>query len=464
MTPAVAEIRKRRGFPTQDETAQSSDNQPAEYADDSLALTFTERHGDDLRFTAAWGRWSVWDGCVWRRDETLSVIDLARNVCRNASAECDDGRIAPRIASGATVYAVERLARADRRHAATVDQWDADPWLLNTPGGVVDLRTGKLRSATRGDYMTKVTAVAPGGDCPLWRSFLSRITNGNEEFQRFLQRMAGYALTGMTTEHALFFLYGMGANGKSVFLNTTSGLMGDYAKTAPIETFIDSKNEHHPTDLAGLQGARLVTAIETEDGRRWAESKLKTLTGGDAICARYMRQDFFQFTPQFKLIIAGNHKPGLRTVDEAMRRRFNLLPFTMTVPVSERDLDLAEKLCGEWGGILQWMIEGCIAWHSEGLRPPAVVREATEDYLAAEDALARWIEDRCVKGVNNREATSALWADWRQWTLTNEEPCGSPKRFSEQLEAHGFTKWRTKAARGFQGISLRREPVTEMTD
>ena len=207
----------------------------AEYADDALALKFTERHGDDLRFTAAWNRWSIWNNCVWKQDETLNVYDLARKVCRHKSAECDNDRIAPRIASGATVYAVERLARSDRRHAATVDQWDANPWLLNTPGGVVDLQTGKLRPAKRGDYMTKIAAIAPGGDCPLWRSFLSRITDGNDEFQRFLQRMAGYALTGVTREHALFFLYGTGANGKSVFLNAISGVMGNYAKVAPVE-------------------------------------------------------------------------------------------------------------------------------------------------------------------------------------------------------------------------------------
>ena len=246
----------------------------------------------------------------------MNVFDLARKVCRDKSAECDDDRTASRIASASTVYAVERLARADRQHAATVDQWDADPWLLNTPGGVVDLRTGKLRPAARSDYMTKIAAVAPGGDCPLWRSFLCRITDNDEQLQRFLQRMAGYCLSGIATEHALFFLYGTGGNGKSVFLTSISGLMGDYAKTAPIETFIASKSEHHPTDLAGLQGARLITAIETEEGRQWAESKLKTLTGGDRIAARFMRQDFFNFTPQFKLVIAGNHRPGLRTVEQ----------------------------------------------------------------------------------------------------------------------------------------------------
>jgi putative DNA primase/helicase len=440
------------------------DSCPAEYADDALALKFTEQHGESLRFTATWGRWSVWDGCVWRQDETLNVFDLARKVCRVESAACEDDRLAVRIASAATVAAVERLARADRQHAATVDQWDADPWLVNTPGGVVDLRTGKLRPAERGDYMTKISAVAPGGECPLWRAFIARITNGDDEFQRFLQRMAGYTLTGVTQEHALFFLHGTGANGKSVFLNTISRVMGNYARSAPIEAFIASKSEHHPTELAGLQGARLITAVETEEGRQWAESKLKTLTGGDSISARYMRQDFFQFTPQFKLIIAGNHKPGLRTVDEAMRRRFNLLPFSMTVPVAERDVDLPEKLRKEWGGILQWMIEGCLAWQTEGLHRPATVSEATEDYLAAEDALARWIEDRCVRGVNNRETTFGLWSDWQQWANTHDEVCGSQKRFSENLEARGFTKTRTNAARGFQGIGLQPKAVTDVTD
>jgi putative DNA primase/helicase len=225
------------------------DGWPAEYADDALALKFTERHGGDLRFTAAWGRWSVWDGCVWKQDETLCVYDLARTVCRETSAGCRDKRLAPRIASAVTVAAVERMARADRRHAATVEQWDSDPWALNTPGGVIDLRSGKLRVAEREDYITKTAAVAPGGECPGWLAFLSRITNGNRELQDYMQRMAGYCLTGVTREHALFFLYGTGGNGKSVFLNTISGVMGDYARTAAIETFIDSKNEHHPTDL-----------------------------------------------------------------------------------------------------------------------------------------------------------------------------------------------------------------------
>jgi len=354
-------VRTRFFRPAEGEVVEDFGRPPA-FADDALALRFSRLHAGDLRYTAAWGRWSVWNSTRWKCDETCRVMDLARHVCREASAECEE-KIAPRIASAVTIAAVERLARADRCHAATVDQWDADPWLLNTPAGVVDLRTGALRPAAREDYCTKITAVAPnGGQCPLWQEFLARITHGNAEFQGFMQRMCGYTLTGITREQALFFLYGTGANGKTVFLNTISGVMGDYARTAPIEAFIASRNEHHPTDLAGLQGARLVTAAETEDGRRWAESKLKALTGGDRIAARFMRQDFFEFVPQFKLIVVGNHKPGLGTVDEAVRRRFNLLPFTLTIPAAERDAELAEKLSKEWSGILQWMVDGCLSW------------------------------------------------------------------------------------------------------
>ncbi len=431
---------------------------PPEYSEDALALKFSGQHSD-LRYTADWGRWSVWDGRRWKQDQTLDVFDLARTVCRTASVACTDEHLKLRIASSGTVYAVERLARADRRHAATIEQWDADPWLLNTPNGVVDLRSGAVRPASPADYLTKMTAVAPGGECRLWQSFLSRITGGDEELQRFLQRMAGYALTGVTREDALFFLYGTGANGKSKFLNAIAGLMGDYSTTAPIATFLDSKNEQHPTDLAGLRGVRLVTAIEAEDGRRWAESKIKSLTGGDRIAARFMRQDFFEFIPQFKLLIGGNHKPGLRTVDEAIRRRLNLVPFTVTIPAPERDLELGEKLREEWGGILQWMIEGCLAWQREGLNAPAVVQQATADYLAAEDALGRWLEECCEKNNASRTQVSVLFENWRSWCERNQEHGGSQKWFSENLASRGLARHKTRTGRVFAGIGL----VTDVT-
>jgi putative DNA primase/helicase len=427
---------------------------PPEYSDDALARKFTVCHGDDLRYTAVWGRWSLWDGHAWKADDTRRVLDLARDVCRKEGESCKEEKLARQVASARTISAVERLAQSDRRHAATVDQWDADPWLLNTPGGVVDLRTGATEPALREYYCTKIAAVSPGGDCPRWRAFLERITNGDRELEAFLQRMCGYALTGVTQEHALFFLYGTGANGKSKFVEAISGAMGDYAKVAPIETFIDSKSQNHPTDVAGLQGARLVTAIETEEGRRWAESKVKTLTGGDRITARFMRQDFFQYTPQFKLVIAGNHKPGLRTVDEAMRRRFNLLPFTVTIPPEERDGDLGEKLKTEWPGILQWAIEGCLAWQRDGLNRPMAVTSATKEYFTEEDALARWMEDHTERKDGAWESATALFIDWKAWADSNGEYVGSQKRFSENLAARGYRQVRRNTGRGFDGIAF----------
>lgn len=441
------------------ESAKSSavSIRPAACSDDALALKFSQRYGDDLRYTDSWGRWYIWNGTYWQRDDTRHVLDIARQICREASSSCGDEKLGRHIAGASTVAAVERLARADRRHAATVDQWDTEPWLLNTPAGVVDLRIGTLRPAAREDYCTRIAAAAPGGECPLWMAFLSRITDCNAALQKFLQRMAGYALTGITREDALFFLYGTGANGKTVFINTISGVIHDYAKTAPIEAFTASKNEQHPTDMAGLQGARLVSASEIEDGKRWAESKIKRLTGGDRIAARFMRQDFFEYAPQFKLVIAGNHKPGLGTVGEAIRRRFHLIPFTVTIPKAERDEELTRKLHSEWGAVLRWMIEGCLSWQREGLNPPAIVRDATEEYLTAEDCIGQWIEERCEKGPNCGLAVAELYRNYQAWLSQNGEPECDVKGFSQSLEARGFARKRSSDARSFRGLTLKPE-------
>jgi putative DNA primase/helicase len=430
-------------------------DRPPAFTDEALALRFTDQHKARLRFVATWGKWLVWDGAVWRPDDTMQAFDLSRAVCRKAAAECNDHRIAAAIASAKTVAAVERLAKADRRHAATVDQWDADPWLLNTPGGVVDLRTGDTRPHCASDHMTKITAVAPGGDCPLWLGSLHRIMAGDAELIAFLQRAAGYSLTGSTREHALFFGYGTGGNGKGVFINATAGILGSYAAVAMMDTFVASQGERHPADLAMLRGARLVTAQETEEGRRWAESRIKALTGGDPITARFMRQDFFTFTPQFKLFLVGNHKPALRNVDEAIRRRFHLIPFEVKIPAKERDLDLPEKLKAEWSGILDWMIDGCVAWQREGLAPPSAVHTATDEYLQSEDAFAVWIKERCRAIGAGHTETGALFADWRQWTAAAGEEAGSLKRFSQSLEAKGYVKTKAENDRSaFEGIAL----------
>nr|WP_279196650.1 phage/plasmid primase, P4 family [Ralstonia mannitolilytica] len=433
--------------------------------EDALALAFTRRYHRDWRYVAGWGRWLVWDGHRWRTEDTLAATDLIRSVCRQTAVRADNPKVATKLASSGTVSGVERLARADRRHAATTDEWDADPWLLNTPGGVVDLRTGRKRSHERADRMTKITTATPGGDCPTWWQFIDEVTGGDKELQAYLQRMVGYALTGSTQEHALFFLYGTGANGKSVFVNTLATILGDYATNAPMDTFMETRTDRHPTDMAGLRGARFVAAIETEQGRRWAESKVKNLTGGDKISARFMRQDFFEFFPQFKLFVAGNHKPAIRNIDEAMKRRLHLIPFTITVPPERRDKHLQQKLLAERDGILAWAVQGCLDWQRHGrLDPPQRVVEATEEYFEAEDALGRWLDERCVREPNAKSLTAELFNDWKQWAEAAGEFIGAQRRFSDLLITRGLEKWRNgMGVRGFQGIGLKHPPTPTYT-
>lgn len=426
-----------------------------EFSDDHLALRFAERHALDLRFVATWGKWLHWTGTHWQSDDTLLGFDLARAICREAALTCHKTAQASVIASAKTVAAVERLSKADRRIAATVDQWDVDPFLLNTPSGVVDLRTAELREHNPKQHLTKITAVGPGGDCPLWRGHLEKITAGDADLQRFIKRMLGYALTGSTEAHALFFMFGTGANGKSVVIDTAAGILGDYHQTAPIETFTASSTERHPTELAALRGARLVTAVETEEGRRWAESRIKTLTGGDRISARFMRQDFFEFQPQFKLLIAGNHKPGLRSVDEAIRRRFNLIPFAVTIPPDDRIEDFGQRLKAEWPGILQWMVEGCLEWQRQGLNAPAAVTAATAAYLNAQDALSAWIEEKCDCRAGAWETRAKLYESWSAWAASAGEHGGSRSRLFDAMEARGFHMTKRQGDRGFSGIGLK---------
>jgi putative DNA primase/helicase len=196
-----------------------------------------------------------------------------------------------------------------------------------------------------------------------------------------------------------------------------------------------------------------VTAIETEEGRCWAESEIKRLTAGDLISARFMRQDFFEYVPQFKLVIAGNHKPTLRPNDEATRRRLQLAPFTVTIPAEERDKELTEKLRPEWGGILQWMIDGCLAWQKQGLNPPAIVLDATEQYIAAEDGMGQWLAECCQRGSGFSSTVAQLFGSWRDWCSQNGENEGSLKRFSQNLEARGFKRDRDSGNRIFRGIA-----------
>ena len=419
-------------------------------SEDALALSFTRRYRHDWRYVAKWGKWLMWDGQRWCTEDTLAATDLVRHVCRQAALKASSPKTAVKLAGASTMSGVERLARADRRHAGTADEWDADIWLLNTPGGVVDLRTGRMRPHERSDRMTKIATAIPRGQCPRWLAFLADVTGGDADLAAYLQRVVGYCLTGVTSEHALFFLYGTGANGKSVFVNVITTILGDYAANAPMDTFMETRSDRHPTDLAGLRGARFVSSIETEQGRRWNESKVKAITGGDKVSARFMRQDFFEYVPQFKLVIAGNHKPSIRNVDEAMKRRLHLIPFTITIPPERRDGKLTEKLLLERDGILAWAAEGCGLWRQVGLKLPKVVVDATDEYFDEEDAIGEFLDEECQRHPQVRVSVADIFQRWQEWANRRGEYIGTSRWLMQQLCNRGFE--RTRLHGGVKGI------------
>jgi putative DNA primase/helicase len=420
------------------------------FTEDALALRFSERHAHDLRYVAIRNQWYQWDGTCWRPESTLLVFDLARGSCREDAANYGNGKPPDKLYTAKTVAAVHWLARADRRQAATIAQFDSRHWVITTADETFDLHTGIGHVPDPTDYITKTTACSaapPGTPHPLWSAFLDRITAGNVELQQFLQRFFGYGLTGETSEHCFVFAYGTGANGKSTLINTIAKIFADYTTIADVGTFIASNHERHPTDVAKLHGARLVIAQETEKGRRWDETKIKTMTGGDKMTARFMRQDFFDFTPTFKLFVTGNHKPHLDTVDVAMRRRLLLVPFTVQIPPEERDLDLPHKLEAEWPAILRWCIDGCLEWQRIGLAPPAIVTDATTAYFDDQDVVRQWLDECTTEAPFAFTPVKTLFGSWR--CEEQHLPPGNLKTLSEAIADRGFERKRRKAGYGF---------------
>lgn len=427
-----------------------------EGSDDGLASILVDRHAADWRYLPSARSWLRWDGEVWRRDELGGASNLARRICREAAARCDTPSAGRRLASAKTIQAVERIAATDPRIALTLADLDAHPMRLNAPGGVIDLETGVVEANCRDLLMTRLAGARPAGPRPLWEAFIAEITDHDDALCAYLQRLAGYCLTGSTEEQAFFFLHGGGANGKSVFLDTLASALGDYAKTAPFETFAATTHAGHPTELAGLRGARLVLVTETERDRDWAESRIKAVTGGDPIAARFMRGDFFEYRPAFKLMVAGNHRPGLRNFGEAMRRRLHLIPFNVTIPEHARDPKLPEKLKSELSGVLSWMIEGCALWRERGLDPPPKVRAAAAEYLDDEDLVGQWIAECCQTSPEAKATAQALFTSWKTFAESGGHEAGTTKGLGSELKARGFFPARSRSARGWTGIA----PVT----
>ena len=405
---------------------------------DGLARAFADKHGSQLRYDHTRGRWCVWTGSHWKIEETELAFAWARDLCRSFGATVEKARTKNMIASVTTARAIEAFARTDRCFVMTSKDWDRDPFLMGTPDGVVDLKTGILRPADPADLISKITKVgpaAPGTPAPAWQRFLDDATRGDKELQRFLQQIVGYCLTGDVSEECLFFIYGPGGNGKGVFLRTIGAIMGDYATSAAMDTFTSSKGDKHPTDLAKLAGARMVTASETEAGHAWAEARIKELTGNERpISARFMRQDFFEYMPTFKLLFVGNHRPRLNNVDEAVRRRFNIIPFIFKP--AEKDAKLKDKLEAEYSAILRWMIDGCLDWQRNGLVHPSSVEQATRDYFDTQDIYGRWKRECVEIDIGNDELwerATDLYHSWVQFCEDLGEKPGTDRDFGSKL-------------------------------
>ena len=431
--------------------------------EDCTAQRFAELYAGKLRFCHSTGAWFVWDGSIWRQNKTGVAFQWARKLARML-AQNEDDRVRYVTSRASFAAAVERYARTDEAFAVTHEAWDQDLWLLGTPSGTVDLRTGILRPSDPRDGITRSTSVAPAesADCPLWRKFLAEATRGDRGLEDFLQLWTGYGLTGETKEHALLFVFGEGGNGKGVFLKVFTSIMADYAETAPMETFTASASlaDRHPTDLAMLRGARIVTVSEVDKGRAWAETRIKQLTGGDPVTARFMHQNFFTYQPQFKLTIIGNNTPNLRSVDEAARRRFNLAPFVHKPP--KPDLDLSLKLREEYPAILRWMIEGCLSWQKNGLTRPESVIAATSEYFRTQDLFKQWLEDECdvEPGNPHKTGTSAeMYGSWHDYAKKfGEDKPGSLKDFAGSMRNEHIESIRTKHFRGYRGVRLNKQP------
>lgn len=437
------------------------------------AERFAEAHFGLLAYVPELGIWRCWKNRRWRDDddEALRAAQLiGRSWFDDLSREFDQGRqkrLLARAQRSCSVNSLKAMITIARTRGLTVPirEWDADPLLLGVENGIVDLRRGSTIPPDRLLRVCKIAAVeyVEGATAPLWCAFLHRIMGGNLAMIAFLQRAVGYCLTGSTREQCMFIAHGSGANGKSVFIRTLRELLGDYGRDCPAETLLAKRDTSINNDIARLAGARLVCAIETEDGRRFAESLVKALTGGDVITARFLHREFFEFVPQFKLWLATNHKPAIRGDDHAIWRRIRLVPFSVTIPEAEQDGDLGSKLAQEHAGILRWALDGCLAWQRDGLQTPEPVRAATADYRADMDRLGQWLDERCILTPTAKVQASFAYKDYRGWAEERGEHALTLTTFGSRLTERGIQKRKGKTV-WYVGLGLCDTSATVATD
>lgn len=433
------------------------------------------RHGEGLRFCEPLGGWHVWDGIKWKEDKEHQVIALAketvRHILEEAVAEIDDARrkeIVKHSLSSERAPRIHALLDMAKPELALVPEaLDADSMTLNCPNGLLDLRNGELLRHTPADMVSKVAGAEyrPGADRSTWERFLTEIFAGKADLIRFIQKAVGYSLTGDTREQCFFILYGEGANGKSTFLETLAYALGDYAGIASPETFLATKQPKNVgDDIAALKGRRLVATSETGRGRKWDESRVKQLSGGDTLICRKLFCEFFSYKPTWKIWMATNHKPNFDANDQALFRRIRLIPFTVTFPPDKQDRGLSERLKAEAEGILAWAVEGALLWQQEGLESPEDVRMATEGYRHEQDSLGRFLAEECIQGDLDKILAKDFKARYAEWCRENGENGVPTREVGQCLEKMGIERKKRNGAWYFLGITFNPSDVGTLSD
>lgn len=413
--------------------------------------------------------WFIWDGKRWKVDTKKEIERITAKVLRSLSKSDDEAEAKwsrmceRRNIRMNSIKDLMPLVPGERT------DFDRHKFLFNVENGIVDLKTGKLLQHDRELGLTKITNIAfdENAKCPEWLKFLNQIFLGDQALVEYMQRLIGYSLTGDISEQIMMFLVGGGSNGKSTFINTIKDLMGDYGKQAKSDTFIKKKETGANNDIARLVGSRFVSAIESEEGEKLADSFVKQITGGEPVLARFLRQEFFEFIPEFKVFFTTNHKPIIGGLDEGIWRRVKLIPFNLSLPAHKRDKRLPEKLSLEMPGILNWAIEGCMKWQQDGLKEPKVVAEATGKYKDDMDILAPFLDEVCY--VEERENESImieakeLYNVYERWCFNSGERSLGNRSFYRMLETKGFGKTKGTGNKTFlTGITLNeRKPVTK---
>ena len=437
-----------------------------ERSDVAMSDALVRRYSGELRFCKALGGWHQWTGTHWAADEqehaTECIKAMAREIAGTAADALDPGLMkdAKRIGSGTGAQSILTFARSAPGVVFAAKDANADPWLVNVQNGTIDLRTRQLRPHAKADLITRCCPVEydSNATAPMFEKFLQEV-QPREDVRAYLGRLFGYAANGVVREHALGVLWGCGANGKSVLADVVTHVLGDYAKPGPSSLIVhDGKHTPHPTDVASCVGSRLVVVHETKRGASFDASKVKLLTGGDKLTARYMRQDFFAFQPSHTLIMLSNYKPEADANDAALWRRVQLVPFEVVIPPEKQDRELADKIkAHEAPGVLRWIVEGALQWREQGLNPPQVILEQTAAYRAAEDVIGGFIQECCVVNKAAKVKAGDVYGAFKDWCASNGERVIRGNDFFAELQGRGFTRRVTRNGKVYEGVGLHAE-------